>query len=339
VDNSHVRSALVTGATGFIGRSLCARLKSRAIRVRALARRSATGPWDRVVVADIGTNFLPDDFLDGIDTVFHLAGKAHATTAPNDGELDYIRANVEGTRNVLEAVAKAGVARFVFVSSVKAGGESGDLCLDETMEDKPETFYGRTKLDAERMVFDYAREHKFHAVILRLPLVYGPDQKGNLVRMLRAVAARRFPPLPEFGNRRSMVHVDDVAQAAILAAESPIANLKTYMVTDGRPYSTHEIHSMMCHALGRGAPSFGISVNALKIAAAFGDAVGKLSGRRFIFNTTAFHKLASSAWYSSRKLETELGFQPEYDLEKALPAMIAELRNGSREHPSCSSTN
>ena len=329
MDDFRIKSALVTGATGFIGRVLCDMLEARGVHIRALARGNASGPWDRLVTADIGTGPLPDDLCDGVDTVFHLAGNVLALAAPNGDELDYIRDNVDGTRNVLEAVAKSGVSRFVFMSSVKAGGESSDVCLDETVEDSPETPYGRSKLAAERMVLSFAREHKIHAVVLRLPLVYGPDQKGNLIRMLRAVTARRFPPLPEFGNRRSMVHVNDVARAAILAAESPTASLKTYIVTDGRPYSTRELHSLMCLALGRAKPHLSIPVNALKTAARFGDVISRLSGRRFVFDSAAFRKLASSAWYSSQKLESELGFQPEFDLEKALPAMIAELRGGS----------
>jgi nucleoside-diphosphate-sugar epimerase len=247
----------------------------------------------------------------------------------DDAESEYVRANVDGTRNVLEAAVKAGVPRLVFVSSVKAGGEGSDVCLDEAMEDRPETPYGRTKLEAERLVFKIAREHQMHAVVLRLPLVYGPGHKGNLERMLHAVAARRFPPLPEYGNNRSMVHVSDVADAAILAAGDPDANVQTYIVTDGRPYSTRELYALMRVALGRRKPLISLPRGALRAAARLGDIVGRLRGRRFFFDSGALEKLTESAWYSSRKIETELGFKPAYDLEKALPELIAVLRNES----------
>lgn len=324
-----IGTALVTGATGFIGRTLCTKLKARGTRVCGLGRNAADGPWDKFIVADVGVGPLPDDALEGVDTVFHLAGKAHALVELDGGESEYIRANVDGTRNVLNAAVKIGIQRFVLVSSVKAGGEGSDVCLDEAMEDNPETPYGRTKLEAERLVFSYARKHKMHAVVLRLPLVYGPGHKGNLERMLEAVSARRFPPLPEIGNQRSMVHVEDVADAAILAAETPDANVQTYIVTDDRPYSTRELYALMRMALGRRKPRFGIPVTTLRAAARFGDVVGRVRGRRFIFDSNALEKLASSAWYSSRKIETELGFRPAYDLEKALPRMVAELRGES----------
>jgi len=324
-----VDTALVTGATGFVGHALCEKLTGRHVCVRALARHPMKGPWEQMIVADIGATSIPGEALQGVDTVFHLAGKVHALTEIGRNESEYQCANVEGTRNVLEAAVNAGVQRFVFVSSVKAGGECGDMCLDEAMEDNPETPYGRSKLEAERLVFKYARKHNMHAVVLRLPLVYGPGQKGNLARMLKSVAARRFPPLPEFGNQRSMVHVEDVAEAAVLAARSPNANVQTYIVTDGRPYSTRELYALMRVALGRKKPRLGIPIRLLEAAAGVGDLVGRLRGRRFVFDSASLEKLRFSAWYSSRKLETELGFKPVYDLEKALPEMIAELRGGN----------
>lgn len=322
---NRVGVALITGGTGFIGRALCAKLKARGAQVCSLARHADDGPWERMIVADIGAGPLPDQVMSGADTVFHLAGKVHAISEVDGEETEYLDANVEGTRNVLKAAIDANVPRFVFISSVKAGGECSDVCLDEAMEDRPETPYGRSKLEAERLVFRLAREYEMHAVVLRLPLVYGPGQKGNLVRMLKAVAARRFPPLPEFGNNRSMVHVNDAAEAAILAAETPEANEQTYIVTDGRPYSTREIYVLMRVALGRSRPHLCLPMKSLRTAARFGDMVGRIRGLRFIFDSNALEKLSSSAWYSSRKLETELGFRPGYDLEKALPEIIEIL--------------
>ncbi len=323
---NRIVSALVTGATGFVGRVLCEKLETRGVQICALARNRAVGPWARMIVADVGGGPIPEEAIDGVDTIFHLAGKVHDFAELDGKESEYVRANVEGTSHVLDAAAKADIKRFVLISSVKAGGEGSDICLDEAMEDDPVTPYGRSKLEAERLVSKFAREHEVHAAVLRLPLVYGPGHKGNLARMLEAVSSRRFPPLPEFENQRSMVHVSDVAEAAILVAESLEADSQTYIVTDGRPYSTRELHALMCMALGRRKPRLSIPYKALRTAARFGDMVGRVRGRRFLFDSDALQKLASSAWYSSRKLETELGFRPTYDLEKALPEMIAELR-------------
>jgi len=98
------------------------------------------------------------------------------------------------------------------------------------------------------------------SVVLRLSMVYGPTRKGNLPRMIEAVTKGRFPPLPETGNKRSMVHVDDVVQAAMLAAERPESVGQTYVVTDGPPYSTRQIYECICEALGRDAPKWHVPI-------------------------------------------------------------------------------
>jgi len=185
---------LVTGATGFIGRRLCAVLKQHGSHVRALGRGERDGLWNRFIRADLAQG-VPADALHDVDTVFHLAGKAHALSETSQDEAEYFRINTEGTRRLLEVAGEAGVRRFVFFSSVKAMGEGGDACLDESAACCPETPYGKSKLAAEHLVLNggYVPE----PVVLRLSMVYGPTRKGNLPRMIEAVARGRFLPLPE----------------------------------------------------------------------------------------------------------------------------------------------
>jgi len=312
----------VAGATGFIGCTLCAALETRGVYVRALGRREVDGPWDTFVRTDL-TQGVPADVVHGVDTIFHLAGRAHALSETGQDEDEYFDINVEGTRKLLEAAKAAGVRRFVFFSSVKAMGEGGDKCLDELAACHPETPYGRSKLEAERLVLEggYVPE----PVVLRLSMVYGPTHKGNLPRMIEAVRRGRFPSLPETGNKRSMVHVDDVVQAAMLAAEKPEAAGQTYIVTDGTPYSTRQIYEWTCGALGKAIPHWEIPMPVLKGLAKIGDGIGRLRGHRFIFDSDALEKLAGSAWYSSEKIERGLGYKPGRNLQNALPEMIEYL--------------
>lgn len=311
---------LVTGASGFIGRRLCTRLQESGKTVRALVRNPVAGPWDEIFAADLGTAPVPAEILKGVDTVYHLAGKAHALAELPGEEADYQQVNVEGTRGLLEAAAAAGVRRFVFFSSVKAMGEGGDACLDESFNGRPETPYGRSKRRAEELVLQGTVPH---SSVLRLCMVYGPGVKGNLPRMIEAVAGNRFPPLPETGNKRSLVHVDDVVEAAILAAEKPVAAGQIYIVTDGRPCSTRQMYEWICLALDKPVPKWQVPMALLKAMAMTGDILGRVRGRRFIFDTDALHKLIGSAWYSSGKMERELGFVPKYDLQGSLPSIIS----------------
>ena len=313
---------LVSGASGFIGRNLCQRLRVRGVGIRALMRHECSGPWDEVLVADLADN-LPDKVLQGVDTVFHLAGKAHALSETRQDEAQYHAINTAGTQRLLEACQVEGVQRFVMFSSVKAMGEGGMACLDESADIPPETPYGRSKLDAERLVLKGG--YVPHPVVLRLSMVYGPIEKGNLPRMIHAIAKGRFPPLPELGNQRSMVHVDDVVRAAMLVAERPESAGGTYILTDGRAYSTRQMYEWICEALGKSIPSWYVPTFALRLLALMGDGIGALRGKRFVIDSDAMEKLVGSACYSSNLIQKDLDFKPERNLQESLGEIVVAL--------------
>ena len=318
--------SLVTGSTGMLGRPLCRTLHSHGLKVLAMTRMQEFGPWDDTLVRDLD-NLDPGDMPEGIDTVFHLAGKAHALSESRQDEDEYFRINTEGTRKVLEAAKSVGVRRFVFFSSVKAMHEGGPECLDEASPCLPVTPYGKSKREAERLVLE--ESYIPEPVVLRLSMVYGPSPKGNLPRMIESVAKGHFPPIPEFGNQRSMVHVEDVVQAALLAAERPEAIGQTYLVTDGQPYSSRELYEWICQALGKPIPGWRIPEGVLRGLAKIGDAIGMVRGRRFMFDSDTLEKLSGSAYYSSQKIEQELKFRAKHHLQDSLPEIIKFLQDDS----------
>lgn len=311
--------AVVTGATGFIGRRLCVRLKEQGYRVRALLRRepdvSSGVVWDEWQLCALGEGALPEDLMDGVDAVFHLAGIAHAF--PKGSELDplYWSVNVEGSEALARAAATTGVRRFVYFSSVKAMADPGERCVDEewTAEPPEADLYGRSKLEAERRLAAIADSASMEWCTLRPTLVYGPGVKGNLEKMLRAVARGRFPPLPETGNRRSMVHLEDLIDAALLAAEHPAAAGRTYIVSDGRGYSTRQLFEAMCRATGRRIPSWSLPAALLRGAGRLGDRLGVLLERRLPLDSAAVARLLGSACYRNGRIVRELGFVPRHE--------------------------
>lgn len=129
----------------------------------------------------------------GCAGVVHLAGKAHVLDEKQSAALDFSGINVVGTRNILEGVVAGGASHVVFASTVKVFGETTVGCVDESRTPCPETPYAQSKWAAEQLVMDYARKAGFIAVSLRLPMVYGPTQKGNLFRMIAAIDQGRFP--------------------------------------------------------------------------------------------------------------------------------------------------
>lgn len=324
----HRAAVLVSGGTGFIGQHLVSALLEQGATVTVLSRcpPSDSRKKYKTVVGDLTRPATLEGICHGVDIVFHLGGYAHAVDQL-DKKSDEInrQVTVEGTRAFIDQSIKAGVSRFLFFSSVKAMGEGDVACLDETTESQPVTAYGKTKREAEKLVLE-ADRYGLLATVLRLPMVYGPGCKGNLPRMIHAIARGRFPPLPDTGNRRSMVDVRDVVQAALLAATNPVAVGKIYVVTDDQAYSTRQIYEWICAALQCPMPRRVIPLSVLRLVAHIGDMVGRVSGRRFVLDTDTLDKLIGSAWYRSEKITRELNYQPVYTLKSSLPEMVAEFR-------------
>jgi nucleoside-diphosphate-sugar epimerase len=145
--------------------------------------------------------------------------------------------------------------------------------------------------------------------------------------MISAIERGFFPPLPEVHNHRSMVHVEDLATAALLVAQNPKAAGQIYIVSDGQANSTRQIYEWICFALNKKPLPFSIPIFILKMLAKMGDLIGKLREKRFMFDSDALDKLIGSAWYCSAKIENELGFKPKYDLQIALPEIVHYLKN------------
>lgn len=327
---------LVTGSSGFIGKLLGCRLREHGFSVIGVDLGKQGEGVTSYIEADITKPGLWSAGFQGVDTVLHLAGKAHALSEVNQDEEEYFRVNTEGTRQALDAAKTHGVRRFVLFSSVKAMSRDdglGDVDSqpvrpwDETDSIEPDTPYGRSKLAAERLVLEggYVAE----PAVLRLCMVYGAGAKGNMQKMLEAVERRRFPPLPDVKNKRSMVHVEDVLEAALLAATHPAAAGGIFIVSDGKAYSTRQILSAMHAELGRRMPAWSVPVWALTVLGRAGDVIGRVRGRRFVFDSDSIPKLLGSAWFSSEKIQKKLGFCPQWDLERALPTMVAALKTGA----------
>lgn len=312
---------LVSGANGFVGRTLCELLMARGFRVRALLRHDALGPWHERVVCDLVDGGVPANACRGVDGIFHLAGIAHLRDQSSAQDWLYQRINVNGTQALLDAAKAAGVSRFIYFSSIKAVADPNGACVDETWDVLPADTYGRSKRSAESIVFA-AAGLGMHVSVLRPTLVYGPGVKGNLRRMIDAVAAAHFPPLPELGNRRSMVCVSDLSEAALLAMTNDTANGRVYIVADGSDYSTRRLYLSICQAVGRNPPSWSFPMWFLRVAARLGDLLALVTGRQVPFSSLALQRLCGSACYKSDRLRRELGWRPQQTFYDVVGEMV-----------------
>jgi len=307
-------ATLVTGASGFIGRRL------RQDGDRSLVRAVAVAPGE--VAGDLLNTTSLATACAGIDTVFHCAGYAHAFANSNPDA--HWSINYMGTRNLVEAAGRVGVRRFVFLSSVKAMADPAETCVDEDFPGEPTTPYGVAKRAAEAAVLEAGAKFGMHVVNLRLAMVYGRGARGNLERMARGIRAGWFPPLPETGNRRSLVHVDDVVTAMRLVAKTSAANGRTYIVADPCAYSGRMIYDAIRATLGIKPRQWGLPEKLLRSAGAVGDVFGKALRRPMPMNSEMVSRLLDSACYSPARLRRETGWQAAIGLKDGLREMLLD---------------
>ena len=288
----------VTGSTGFIGKQLVDKIEGE---IRVLSREPH--PQYETIICDLASDMIPRASIDGVDTIFHLAGVAHDKRDASKIESHYRAVNVDATVRLAELAVASGVKRFIFVSSVKAGGPAVvGHCMTEVDQREPEDIYGKTKREAEVRLLEIDHLSGMHVSIVRPSLVYGPGVKGNLRLMQAGIKKGWFPPLPEVNNRRSMIHVDNLVKALILVSEDDRTNGEIYIATDDQPYSSREIYEASCAIMGKPVPKWHLPRIAF-------DILSHLSPRlRYKVG-----KLFDDECYSSKKLQS-LGFNPQRSL-------------------------
>ncbi len=266
-------TTLVTGANGFVGSALCARLLRDGTAVRGAVRSLSSQP-DGVEVIAVGGLYSETDWtvaLRSVGQVVHLAARVHIMNDKSSDPLaEFRRVNVEGTANLARQAAAAGVRRFVYLSSIKVNGEftqeGRPFCADDAPA--PEDPYGVSKHEAERTLRQIAADTGMEVVIIRSPLVYGPGVKANFEAMMRWLA--RGVPLPLATvnqNRRSLVALDNLVDLIITCLSHPAAVNQTFLVSDGEDLSTADLLRRMGAALGYPARLFYLPPTLLKLVA------------------------------------------------------------------------
>ena len=264
---------LVTGATGFLGRAVVDHLIEQGRSVRAAVRQDA-GPG-ATAVGDLSTDTDWRAALTGIDTVVHCAARAHVLNETSGNPLAQFRAvNTEATVALAQQAAAAGVRRFVFISSIGVNGsETHGTPFRHDDAPRPHSAYAVSKHEAELALHAIAVETGLEVVVIRPPLVTGPNPKGNLATLNKVIA--RGLPLP-FGlvtrNRRDLVSRDTLCRLIDTVTDHPAAAGQTFLVSDGAPISTRTLLERMAATQGR-------SITLLPIPPAFLSLPLKLLGK------------------------------------------------------------
>jgi UDP-glucose 4-epimerase len=247
---------LITGATGFVGRALVARLSnqpgcSTVCAVRDTSRLAA-GPAEVVQVPDLTANTDWSVALADVEVVVHTAARVHVMNEQSADPLaEFRRVNVEGTLALARQAADAGVRRFVFLSSIKVNGEATEPGMPFTADQQPAPIdpYGISKLEAEQGLQKLAADTSMEVVIIRPVLVYGPGVKGNFRSMLSWLSRGIPLPLGALHNRRSLVALDNLVDLIVTCTAHPDAANQVFLVSDDEDMSTTELLKRMAHAM------------------------------------------------------------------------------------------
>lgn len=307
--------ALVTGATGFVGSHVAEALRQRGDDITALARspRKAeplTAIGARVVAGDLHDAVALQRAVEGQDVVYHVAGLVAARS-----EAEFLRANREGTENVVAAMEREGVSRLVLVSSLAAAGPAprgAPLSGDEPA--RPVTAYGRSKLAAEQTV----RRSGLSWSIVRPPIVYGPRDR-EVLKVFRLARLRIAPVFGDGAQELVAVHAGDLAAALIAVATSPASRGRTYTACHPEVFTSAEFVVAVAAAMGRSVTRLHIPESVGRVVLSLTEAAAKLARQSTILTSDKANEFFQPAWTGDpAPLTRDTGWRAAYDLKNGL---------------------
>ncbi len=320
VGKGGLQRVLVTGASGFIGRALCAHLAVRGVAVTAVTRDVTQLPGAARVHAVGDFTKVPDwaALIADNDAVVHLAALTHDGTR-GACAASFRAINVDVSVRVATAALACGIERFVYLSSIKVNGESSRRndgrmhaysASDAAM---PEDDYGRSKLAAELALRALWLHSAGALTILRPPLVYGPGQKGNLLRLMELLARRVPLPCAGIDNLRSLIYVENLLDAMVCALGVAAPGVRCYTIADGE-VSTPELVRSLADGLGVQARLFALPTFCLQLLA------------RWPLIGGSVRRLTDSLVVDASAIRAELGWQPAIAFNTAMARTCAAWR-------------
>jgi UDP-N-acetyl-alpha-D-quinovosamine dehydrogenase len=316
------RRVLITGCSGFIGRSLVEACLTKGWAVRGSIRgRRRQSPFpagvETVDLGDIGPGTDWTQALQRVDAVVHLAARVHRDRKDADGpgaEAAYFHTNTAGTLRLARAAAEAGVKRLVFLSTLKVNGEGRASAYRESDSEVPCGAYALSKYEAENRLREISARTELQTVILRPPLVYGPGVKANFLRLVHMIARRVPLPFKGVDNRRSLIYIDNLVDAILAGLNHPRADGNTFLIADDEALSTPDLIRRTAEALGVKPRLFACPMPLLSIAA-------RMTGRG-----EDLRRLSGSLWADTSKIRQDLDWRPKFSLWDGLEATVSWYR-------------
>jgi len=321
--------ALVSGATGFLGRHLAAALHKRGFKVRALARPTA----DVRRLSELGVEIVQGDLSDseslaqateGQSLVFHTAGKV-TDWGPR---AEYFRANLDGTRNVIAACQRTGVSRLVHVSSLTVLGlPRAGAVVDERAPyaEAPRDAYTQSKIAAEKLVRESHGVRGLATTVVRPGVIWGPGDITIVPRFTALLRRGRLVLVDEGRNLLGLSHVENLSQGVILAAQSERAAGEVFHVTDGEEITARAALEEIARVLGVAGPRRSLPYWAAYAIAGAMEGAARLTRRREPPPMTRYgvRLVSCDCRYDLTKARNVLGYQPKVTFKEGIRYLAA----------------
>jgi len=320
--------AVVTGATGFLGAVLCRKLVEDGRRVRAIYRNpqklAAINELDvEAVQADVTDPKAVRAAFEGVDIVYHVAALFREQGVPDSAFRD---TNIEGTRNVLTAAEKEGVARIVHCSTVGVHSHIPSPPADENEPYRPGDIYQETKCEGEKLALQWFRDGRLDGCVIRPAMIWGPGDNRTL-KLFRGIARRRMPVIGTGKIQLHWVLVDDVARGLILAGDSKRSTGQAYIIAGEAPVNIEDLFALIAKCVGSKPIGFKIPAWPVQMIGEVVERICRPLGieppiyrRRVDF----FTKTRAFDW---SKAHDELGYQPGQSLDEEVRLIVDSYRD------------
>ncbi|MGM0858926.1 MAG: UDP-glucose 4-epimerase family protein [Pseudomonadota bacterium] len=302
-------NVLLTGATGFVGRRISDVLINKiSVYLTCVVRQPPSKALGHELkIKSLGSDVDWVDVLVGQDVIIHAAGRAHILRDKVcDPLAEYQEINVEGTLNLARQAVQAGVRRFIFVSSIGVNGCVSRKPYTELDDPEPSDFYSQSKWEAEQGLWEIAKFTGMEIVILRPPLVYGPNAPGNFGSLVKFIDRGVPLPLGAINNRRSLVALDNLVDLIITCVGHPAAANQVFLAGDGVDLSTTELLRGVGQAIGKPARLIPVPAGMLMLGAS-------LLGKKWVAQ-----RVLGSLQVDISKARNLLGWEPPLSVEEGL---------------------
>ena len=332
-NNADNTLSLVTGATGLLGSHIVEQLVKRGRRVRALVRPSANVSF----LQSQGIELVEGDLTDpaslnkacqGVDLVYHAAAQV-GDWGPWS---QFVEITINGTKRLIDAAAAAKVKRFLHISSISVYGhvDGKGLVFDEAAELGQKlyrwSYYSRSKVEAEKLVWQAHREGRIVATVLRPSWLYGARDRVTMGRLIDSIRQGKTKLIGPGDNRLNVVNAANVAEAAIMAAESPQAAGEAYNCSNDGVMTQAQYFNMVAEALGCPPIKRSVPYKVAKTAAFLMEAFGHLTGRKKppLVTRYAVWLIGRQCYFECEKARRQLGWKSTIPYDQGVPAAVRD---------------